>query len=132
MSNRDTFILNLMRKKGMSLEEAEAFALDLDIPEVPDGPIARRTQQGRWNAGDTAQVRPGSELVAPRFSVAATGENGLTARQQGALDNGIPLCPNCHEPENDHIPGCLRDPRGGFTDPERRRAVTKGVLPPSA
>lgn len=130
--NRDSFILNLMRKKGMSLAEAEQFAEDMDIPEVEEAPAPTRSSQGRWQAGDSAVVREGTGKVATRYSVAATGANGLTARQQDAIDAGIPLCPNCHEPENDHIPGCLRDPKGGFTDTERRRAVTKGILPPSA
>jgi hypothetical protein len=129
MSNRDTFILNLMRKKGMTLDEAEAFAEDLDIPEAAAGPA--RTSQGAWQAGDSALIRPevgqGDRATAAKFSVAATGQNGLTLTQQRGIDRGASLCPNCHEPEDDHLPGCARTPGIG----SNFRAKTKATLPPA-
>jgi hypothetical protein len=40
----------------------------------------------------------------------------------------VPLCPNCQQPTDDHLPGCARIPDTG-TDP---KAVTKNPLSPVA
>jgi len=127
VSNKDSFILSLMRKKGMSLEEAEAFAEDLDIPEgAPQGqPV--QVSQGAWNAGDAVQVRRGNDERAPKFVVATRGADGLTAEQARGRAMGIPLCKNCQRPEDNHLPGCARIPGVGSD----ARAVTKGQLPPA-
>jgi hypothetical protein len=132
VSNRDSFVLKLMKTKGMSLEEAEAFVEDLDIPEAP---AAGQHARQAWEAGDSFQVRRGTgegeRAVTDRFIVAQRGPNGMTARQQAGLDRGVGLCPNCQQPADDHIPGCLRDPRNGFRPEEQQRAVTKGTMSPT-
>ena len=139
--NKDSLILKLMREKGWSLAEAEEFVADM-----PDEPAPRPTTQRdldeaydsiprarlAWEAGDTFEVRKGDDKVASRRIVAQRGADGLTAAQRRGVDAGIALCPNCQLPENDHIPGCLRNPKSGFTEKERNRAVTKPPLPPSA
>lgn len=130
--NRDGLILQLMRTKGMSLQEAEAFVEDLDVPEEEPEPAQRQRQRGAWEAGDTFEVRKGSEKVASRFIVAQRGSDGLTASQREGLERGARLCPNCQQPEDDHIPACLRDPKNGFREDERRRVVTKSPLAPSS
>jgi hypothetical protein len=129
VSNRDSFVLKLMKTKGMSLEEAEAFVEDLDIPEAPTGPAARPINQGAWNAGDAVMVRSahgeGERAVSARFSVASKGQDGLDAVQAQAVAQGRTLCPNCQHPEDDHLPGCSRIPGMGSD----AKARTKGALP---
>lgn len=125
--NKDSLILDLMRKKGMSLAEAEAFVADLDVPDEPEP-----ERDGAWQAGDTFEVRKGNDRVAGRFIVAQRGADGLTASQRAGVERGVGLCPNCQQPVDAHVPGCLRDPRNGFREDERSRVVTKSPLAPTS
>lgn len=133
--SRSDIIIKLMRDKGWTLDEAEEFLSD--IPENdPATPEAARARQA-WEAGDTFQVRRGGpesnkDAPASRFIVAQRGPNGLTATQQAGVDRGEKLCPNCHEPEDAHVPACLRDKKNGFEGKVRRKAITRGILPPSS
>jgi len=55
--------------------------------------------------------------------------NALMPAQQVALQRGIPLCPNCQQPANDHLPGCARVEWNGWEAVDKR-AVTKNKLSP--
>lgn len=73
----------------------------------------------------------GEQAVAAVHIQHVVGPDGLTDAQRiGAATVG--LCPNCQQPKNNHLPGCLRDPRAGFTEKEQGRAITKDRLPPRA
>lgn len=130
--NKDSLIVKLMRDKGWSLAEAEEFVADMPDEPEPESQSARR--RGGWQAGDAVQVRSGGgsgeRAIAPRFIVAQRNPDGTTARQAAALDRGVSLCPNCQQGEDDHVPGCFRDPRNGFDDRSRQRTKTTGQLPP--
>ena len=91
-------------------------------------------QQATFKPGLNPQQQPlvvGDEERATVLHVPAVDAGGLTPRQRSAVDGGVGLCPNCHEPNNDHLPGCSRMSVNGFA-PMDPRAVTKDPLPPSA
>lgn len=97
-------------------------------PEVGPGGVplyGNETWQRRQARGE------GETAVAAVHIQHLVGPDGLTDKQRvGAATVG--LCPNCQQPVNAHLPGCLRDPKGGFTEAERSRVVTKAPLPPSS
>lgn len=130
MSKAD-IVIKLMREKGWTLDEAEEFLAD--VPDDQEGERPGTTVSGPWKAGDTVMVRRGgngADSPASRFLVAQRNPNGLTAVQQAGVDRGKSLCPNCQNPEDEHVPGCLRDPDNGFSGRERKRAITHDRLPP--
>jgi hypothetical protein len=69
---------------------------------------------------------PSPSRAAPAAPARGGGQYELSERQQKGLDRGIPLCPNCQQPTNDHLPGCAR------ASQEDPRAVTKTPLSPVA
>jgi hypothetical protein len=56
--------------------------------------------------------------------VPVVGPDGLTNAQREALAKNIPLCANCQQPTNDHLPGCAK---ASGEDPKAR---TKPPLAP--
>lgn len=73
------------------------------------------------NIDDEAAIRP-SQVFQPR----QPGE--LMPQQAAAVAAGQPLCPNCQQPTNDHLPGCARVGSNGF-GPMDAKARTKSPLP---
>ena len=130
--------LALIDEYGGTLEDARSFSArfveengDLFAPtNAKQAPVAGFQHAGQpvTGAPETFQVRGESDEVAAKFLQRAVGADGLTDSQRAGVTRGIPLCPNCQQPTNDHLPGCARIPELG-TDP---RAVTKAPLPPSS
>lgn len=112
-------------KFDVPLADALAFATQW-VEENPDLFTNKATQAiNRVNtevslASVTSGIEGGRSQVQ---RVPVVGSDGLTEAQRAAVGN-VGLCPNCQQPNTDHLPGCAR--RSG----EAPRAVTSGPLPP--
>lgn len=109
-------------------------ALTLAIAEDFDGTLSlQEAKQWAENfVAKNADLFQQSAVSAPSGTVRpptpqrpATAAD-LSEAQSAALASGIGLCPNCQQPNNDHLPACTR--ATGYDE----RAVTKNKLNPVA
>lgn len=113
--------------------ESNAELFELPPVSVTQGIAAMVAIPGALRAGPapSVDVKPTPTGVSHDTREAAygtftpvVGDDGLTDKQRAAVGN-VGLCPNCQQPNNDHLPGCAR---ASGEDP---RAVTKRGLSPS-
>jgi hypothetical protein len=99
---------------GISLADGKAFAERFHEanPELFTTALAQRMDPRAAPPPPTPQRPPSAD--------------DLSEAQSAALASGIGLCPNCQQPNNDHLPGCAR------ATGEDNRAVTKNKLTPVA
>lgn len=122
--------LDLATRLNVDLGVARQFATtffednaDLFSAPAPGGPVRLTESLGARVAAalDAAVENPERARV---LQVPARGNDGLTDKQRAAMST-VGLCPNCQEPNNDHLPGCAR------ASGEVPNAITKTQLPPT-
>lgn len=78
------------------------------------------------NAELFQQAAPAPSAVRPPTPQRPATAADLSEAQAAALEAGIGLCPNCQQPNNDHLPACSR--ATGYDG----KAITKNKLNPVA
>lgn len=118
-------VLALIEYAEVALGDARIFAVG--APLSPVAKAVRQPQQepliGDFKTAEDGAVNPRNPANVQR--VAVVGPDGLTDIQRSALQANIPLCANCQQPVNFHLPGCAR---ASGEDPKAR---TKSPLPPA-
>lgn len=114
---------------GVSISEARgiaerSIATAPPAARMPSPAVRERVQAQRAaRAGQHMGEHDTKEAAYGTYSP-VVGPDGLTDKQRNALGN-VGLCPNCQQPNSDHLPGCARASR------EDPNAVTKNPLPPA-
>lgn len=96
----------------------EPSLVDVTLPQAMD--IATRFVDE--NAELFAAPAPVFKTAPAPTQTRVVGGAALTPEQEAAIGT-VGLCPNCQQPNNNHLPGCARQ---SGEDP---RAVTKNPLP---